>query len=171
MLVCISGKKGCRRVSTTYTHRKNWMRKVWICCWVGQVAVSAGKAEVPVPCALQFSSVRSHKSLYLVKEFREGGNLSWAKECHGFLESSASPGRLCHLQPLRFSWPNWIKTWANWSNGWLCFQQEAEPDLWRLLLAWTKSMVPNNVYCEGCPQPFSSLFEFWNVCCNSVCRR
>lgn len=34
--------------------------------------MGTGTVEVLVPSALPFSSVRSHKLLYLVKEFREG---------------------------------------------------------------------------------------------------
>lgn len=150
---------------------KDWMRKVWICCWVGQAAVGTGKVEVLVPCALLFSSVRSHKLLYLVKEFREGKKSVLGHGLSWITWELSKPGETVPSAPLGV------------------FKTQLDKDLSKLIQritllsagGWSwplkvpsslnRSVVLYNVCWEGCPQPFSSLFEFWSVCCNSVCRR
>lgn len=53
-----------------------------------------------------------------------------------YLRVQRVQGDCAILKTLRFSRPKWMKTWANWSNSWLCFQQEADPNLWKLFLSW-----------------------------------
>lgn len=66
--------KATRRVSTTYTSRRRLNEESvgLLLSGVGElVAVDTGKAEVLVPPAPQFSPMRPHRPLYLVKGFKK----------------------------------------------------------------------------------------------------
>lgn len=68
-----------RRVSTTYSSRKR-LNEESLGLLLGEVgellAVGTGKAEVLVPPLPQFSPMRPHRPLYLVKGFKEDKEVS-----------------------------------------------------------------------------------------------